>query len=458
MSGRDRLLEEVRQAQDRGTAEQVAEARARLFGAPVGRRQPWAIGMAAGLLAALLLLGVLWSKGAPPAAEVQLVGSAEGQPSAWISVPPESTQPFAFSDGTVVVAAPGARARVLATTPRGGRFGVERGKISVSVPPRRGAEWSFEVGPFTVLVTGTRFDVGWDAPAEVFELQMRDGSVKVSGPTIVGLTSVEAGQRLRIALAPAAPRSPVIAEAPAPRQEQARASASASPVRASASASPREAPSAPPPPKARAAADIPPREAPPAPQGSQAPAREATADPRDPALARAPEAPPPIPEPLRQRRLERSARWQELLAAGQYREGLALVPDFERECRDATAKDALLLADAARYVGRMSDSERAHRILRERFPGSAEAALAAFGLGRLRFEASDDEAAVRWLELYLAERPDGVLGPEALGRILEARIRSGALEEARRVARRYLARAPSGPQAAVARQLLEPER
>lgn len=162
--------------------------------------------------------------------------------------------------------------------------------------------------------------------------------------------------------------------------------------------------------------------------------------------ARAPERSPP------------ALRWQDLLGAGKYREGLALVPDFERECRASTAKDVLLLADAARYLGRKPESERAHRILRERFPGSAEAALAAFGLGRLRFEAADDEAAVRWLELYLAESPDGLLEPEALGRMLEARIRSGAPEDARRIARRYLARAPSGPLAAAARELLEPAR
>lgn len=393
MSERARLFEELRRAQDQATSAQVAEARERLFGAPPPRRSPWGLALAGGLLAALMIAAAVWRSAAPPAAIYAVSGTEGALPSAWISVPPEAPLPLEFSDGTVVLAAPGARTRVLSTTHRGGRVAVERGKISVSVPPARGAEWSFEVGPFTVLVTGTRFDVAWDAPAEVFEIEMRDGSVKVSGPTIVGLTTVGAGQRLRIALAPEA------AEAPA------------------ASAAPLASPPAPLP------------------------------------EARPVSAPPKAPRP------ERSApRWPELLRAGRYQEGLALVPDLERECRAASAQDALLLADAARYAGRKPESERAHRIVRERFPGAPEAALAAFGLGRLRFEAGDDEVAVRWFELYLAESPGGLLEPEALGRILEARIKSGELEDAQRVARRYVARFPAGPQAPAARKLLEPRR
>ncbi len=114
MSGRARLLEEIRRTQDQGTADQVAEARARLFASPAPRRQPWAMGLAAGLVGALFIAAALW--GGAPAPEVRLVGSEEALPSAWISVPPDSTQPFAFSDGTVVIAAPGARARVLTTS------------------------------------------------------------------------------------------------------------------------------------------------------------------------------------------------------------------------------------------------------------------------------------------------------------------------------------------------------
>jgi len=393
MTGRSRLFEELRRSQDQATSAPVAEARERLFGAPPPRRYPWGPVLAGGMLGALVIAAGVWRSVEPPAAIYAVSGTEGALPSAWISVPAEAPLPLEFSDGTVVVAAPGARTRVLSTTHRGGRLAVERGKISVSVPPARGADWSFEVGPFTVLVTGTRFDVAWDAPAEVFEIEMRDGSVKVSGPTIVGLTTVGAGQRLRIALAP---------EAASPREA------------APASATPGPAPL----PEARPA--------------------------------------PALPKPPRPARS--APRWPDLLRAGRYQEGLALVPDLERECRAASAQDALLLADAARYAGRKPESERAHRIVRERFPGAPEAALAAFGLGRLRFEAGDDEVAVRWFELYLAESPGGLLEPEALGRILEARIKSGELEDARKVARRYLARFPAGPQAAAARQLLEPGR
>jgi hypothetical protein len=344
------------------------------------------------MLGALVIAAGVWRSVEPPAAIYAVSGTEGALPSAWISVPAEAPLPLEFSDGTVVVAAPGARTRVLSTTHRGGRLAVERGKISVSVPPARGAEWSFEVGPFTVLVTGTRFDVAWDAPAEVFEIEMRDGSVKVSGPTIVGLTTVGAGQRLRIALAP---------EAASPR-EAAPTSATPSPA--------------------------------PLPEARPAPA---------------------LPKPPRPARS--APRWPDLLApAATKRRPWCLTS--RRECRAASARTPSCSPTRRACARRKPESERAHRIVRERFPGAPEAALAAFGLGRLRFEAGDDEVAVRWFELYLAESPGGLLEPEALGRILEARIKSGELEDARKVARRYLARFPAEPQAAAARQLLEPGR
>ncbi|MFO0725106.1 MAG: hypothetical protein U1E65_15100 [Myxococcota bacterium] len=396
MSKRDglpRLAEEIAAAQAERLDDAIIDARARLFEVPDRRPAAWTLIGAASLAMAASLIGWLWLGPESSPVRMTVEGAAVEAPSAWVSAPADRALPFEFSDGTEVFVSPLARARLAEATAKGGRFAVERGRVSASVAAASGAEWRFEVGPFTLEGKGTRFDAGWDAPREVFELAIREGSVELTGPTIVGLKRVGPGEQLRIALAP---------EPPPPRLDP----------------TPTVAPASPP-----------------------APSMAVVASPKA--------IPPPKPSP---------PRWRDALAAGRFEEGLALVPDFDATCRGASAEDLLLLADAARFTGRAAASERAYRLLRDRFPGTRAAAQAAFALGRARFEAKDDRVSIRWLELYLLESPDGTLEPEALGRILEAEIRSGALEEAKVVARRYVARFPAGPQAASARKLLEPER
>ncbi len=63
--------------------------------------------------------------------------------------------------------------------------------------------------------------------------------------------------------------------------------------------------------------------------------------------------------------------------------------------------------------------------------------------------------AERWLSLYLAERPNGALAAEALGRILEIEHRAGR-PSASSTAKRYLERFPNGAHAALARSIVEP--
>ena len=99
---------------------------------------------------------------------------------------------------------------------------------------------------------------------------------------------------------------------------------------------------------------------------------------------------------------------------------------------------------------------RVYEALRRRFPGSEGAALAAFHLGQV---ASDQGGtaldARRAFNAYLAERPEGPLAQEAMGRLLELE-RELDRAAAARLATRYLQRFPDGPHSALARSLAAP--
>jgi len=109
------------------------------------------------------------------------------------------------------------------------------------------------------------------------------------------------------------------------------------------------------------------------------------------------------------------------------------------------------LARAARFVGREDVSKGALLSCRRRFPGTRDAAMAAYLLGR---NAAPTEA-VKWFSTYLAEQPDGVWAREASGRLIEANRASGNARAAREAAKQYLDRYPAGPHAVFAKKVLE---
>jgi hypothetical protein len=149
--------------------------------------------------------------------------------------------------------------------------------------------------------------------------------------------------------------------------------------------------------------------------------------------------------------------WRELLASGRLQEGLhaAERSDFDRVCQTATAKELLALADAARLFGSANRGATALRVLRQRFPRSPEAATAAFTLGRIAFEQRRAYSeAVTWFASYLREQPSGPLMGDAVGRLMEARLRAGDHAGARTDAEQYLRRFPEGPYASEARGIL----
>jgi TolA-binding protein len=127
---------------------------------------------------------------------------------------------------------------------------------------------------------------------------------------------------------------------------------------------------------------------------------------------------------------------------------------WEGLCRHADARRLLMLGDGARYAGDEARARQAFEALAARFPRDRLAADALFSLGRLEFEAGRFDRAARWFERYVDGWPQGPLADQAAGRLLECAVRLDDREAATNAARAYLARAPRGAHAALARQAL----
>jgi transmembrane sensor len=92
--------------------------------------------------------------------------------------------PVRFSDGTLLAMASATRARVTETSSHGATVVLEEGSIHAAVVHRAASRWHVAAGPFTVLVTGTKFDIRWDAAKETLALDLHEGAVTVLGPTL----------------------------------------------------------------------------------------------------------------------------------------------------------------------------------------------------------------------------------------------------------------------------------
>jgi hypothetical protein len=121
------------------------------------------------------------------------------------------------------------------------------------------------------------------------------------------------------------------------------------------------------------------------------------------------------------------------------------------------AEELLTLASEARAEQAPRDAAVLLKGVRDRFPGSEQAGMASFDLGRIADDIDGKPGqAAQHFEQYLKEQPQGPLLREALGRAMESRERMGALDAARAHATRYLETFPQGPHAKTARKLTAP--
>ncbi len=406
-SGLDRVRQVTQLALDACSDPAVAirQARERLLEAVAAGNAPrsawsrrrlsrlWGLALVGVAAVALIVVIALWSSW-PITFRVGPTAET-GRPGDLIEAPAGTQLHVRFSEGSSFLLDGGGHARVLATEDRGARVLVDSGDLDVAIAHSnlRTARWSFEAGPFQVQVTGTRFHMAWHPATRRFALATTEGRVVVSGTCMGKPLTVAAGERV---------------------------DSSCAPVQAVPAASPAE----------------------PAPD------------------ANSPEAPPVGAvtgyEPSTLKPAPKPTPWRERIAAGRLGDGLraAELAGFGRVCQEASLKELVALAGAARLSGRSTRASEALRVLRQRFPLTTAASIAAFTLGRIAFEQRGAyQEAAYWFGTYLAEQPSGPLMGDSMGRLMEARQGAGDLTGARRDAERYLRRFPKGPYAAQARAL-----
>jgi TolA-binding protein len=309
----------------------------------------------------------------------------------WL-VAEELREPVKLDDGSRIVLEPGGRGRLFAdgTTVR---FDLHQGRASFDVNPARKRTWTISAGKNEVRVIGTRFSVFY-GPGDAFEVDVERGVVAVRVPDRNANVELKAGDHFR-----GRPGRMELADdissarAPEPK-----------PVGASA-------------PEASSAA-------PPGPDASAAAARD--------------------PD------------WQARYLAGNYAESLALVraSGLDRRLAELSPSALSALSEAARLGGDPELAARALTMLLRRFPGAPEAREGRFLLGRVHALRGDQAAAIDAFESYLGSGASSVYANETLGRLMDLYSARGDTDRARKLARRYLERAPNGPYGRLARSLV----
>lgn len=343
------------------------------------------------------------------------VSGTRGTPGDWIAAESGESTAVHFSDGSRLEWAARSRGRVLSVSARGARVALEDGALEVSVEHREGTEWSVVAGPFEVHVTGTRFSTHWEPSDQTLRLSMHEGSVLVSGACLEVPRAFRAGQSASLTCA-----EPMRLGAMPPDTGEAR-------------------------PAQVVATETVTRPAP----AAEGPAEGAEEGPAEgPAEgARTASSPVASGEPTPP---SRERAWAAALRAGRLADALkaAEAEGFEAALRQATEREALQLADAARLAGRSELARAGYLAVRRHHGGSESAATAAFQLGRLGHGSPRE-----WYELALRERPRGVYAGEILGRLLELQV-AGKEPSAESTARRYLQSFPAGPHRQLAEQVL----
>jgi hypothetical protein len=398
------LWQAIGRAQESVVKDPVALERLRAHIVTPSRRSLWTRSFAwtgAALTACAVML-VVWA--APWRQPSFRVGASVGAVGMVLAAKDEHL-PVQFADGSQVVLAPGARGRVNRLSETGAEVVLTGGALEAHVVHSAETRWVFHAGPFEILVTGTRFVATWQPQSQTLDVQMTEGSVRVAGGDLGREVAVRAGQRFT-----ASKGAPTYSL----RQQI-------------------EAPAAPSP--AEVAIE------------SNVSAAALVASPRIPAPPQPSPALGEAPEPVR-------ATWATAAAAGDHQRAFSLAQKrgLNKLTKKLDAPGLLLLADTARYVHQPRPAAAAFLALVQRFPRSAEATDAMFGLGRLAFEQTAWPEAAGWFQRVVDQQKQGPLVEAAWGRLMESLVRAHDPLAAQR-AQAYLERFPQGQHHALAERI-----
>ena len=395
-------------------------------GSPAAAGKSWGRVWAAGLLlvggAAVAAIALWVSEAAPPRLAFELAPGGEiGRAGQTLVAEAKADLPLRFSDGSLVTFEADSRGQVARLDGAGAEVVLERGRLEAEVVHADRTRWVVRAGPFEVRVTGTRFGVDWSPKNGRLAVDLREGGVVVGGDLLGPGVSLRAGQRLTVDR-----RGGLIEMRPLESEP--------------ATAEPRPAL----PPQRGVGATAPA----PAPGAKAGKARGPAAE---------TERGQPAPAPLSGSK----PSWRRLARQGQFALALQAAESagFDDLLESLDAPGLLALGDVGRYAGRPDRAERAFVRLVERFGHHPSAGDAVFTLGRLAFEAGQPAQAATWFARYRRDWPEGPLGEQATGRLLESAERAGQAALAEEAAHDYLARydrgAYSGSYAGLARVILE---
>jgi hypothetical protein len=378
------------------------------------RRAVVAAGVAAAAIAAFFAYVVFF----PGELTAKIRGSQRlVVPGSWVSSANMEKLALDFSDGSEISLTKNTELRVHALRTEGAHVALERGNIKVSVVHESLTKWDFDVGPFRIRVTGTRFSVDWLPEEKVLLLNMAEGSVVVKGPMLEDGEILAKRDRLCVSL------SEKVVEIT--KKDRVERIVSTNDQRSGMDFTDNPASHLDVPSKART-------------DGSERrTGRDATRAQRG--------------------QRYRLTTWRSLAKKGQYAEAIAMVNNAERLkiTTSGSSRDLMLLGDAARFSNNTNLALDVYKTVRKRFPKSAESQRAAFTLGRIQLEQKRNaKQAARWFEICYRDNRHGTIAREAAGRLIEALERAGDLERARSAAREYYKRYPTGPHHKLAEKIL----
>jgi hypothetical protein len=353
-----------------------------------------------------------------------------------------ATATLKFTDGSTILAHPGARVSVPELRADGATLLLECGRTTVEVvhgyPTTR---WTVMAGPFSIAVTGTKFDVEWAPATERLAVDMLEGRIEVDGPKFTAPATLLGGQHIeanssdaRWAVTPllqarshgmdpqALSQDPLGSQAadPEPRTASPQSGAATNETLARAEL----------PPSKDSAASGSPRHA------------LAVAVPTSAASGA-------LPTP------QQAKSWSRLVAQGESQRVVAEAESMgQKNCfGQCSSADLRALADASRYSGRLDLAEASLRALRDRFP--AQAPVAAYLLGLVDEARGRNASALRWYEEYVSAAPHGGFVSEAFAGRLRMLVATHGYTSARRAAQQYLELYPKGVGVKTAKQVLE---